>query len=117
MTSDERKLREQLCKAQRIADGEAPAFGATLAAAEARRHRRPAIGAAAAAGIVAVIAVAVLSRAPQPETPDLVDLDELVASTTWVAPSDALLPRHRFDIFQELPELFESTGTEDGTLL
>ena len=58
-----------------------------------------------------------LSGGPEPAEPNLVDLDELVASTTWVAPSDSLLPEHRFDIFQELPEMFESTGTEEGTLL
>ncbi|MEL7187083.1 MAG: hypothetical protein AAFN50_11725 [Pseudomonadota bacterium] len=117
MTSDEQKLRERLRAAQQRADGEAPAFDATWVAAERRRNKRPATGAAVAAGIVALIAVAMLSIAPQPEALNLVDVEELVASTTWVAPSDSLLPQHRFDIFQELPELLESTGSEEGTLL
>ena len=58
-----------------------------------------------------------LSSGLRPEGPNLVDKEELVASTTWVAPSDSLLPEHRFNIFQELPEMFESTGNEEGTLL
>lgn len=117
MTSDEQMLRDQLQAAQRRADGDAPTFGATWSAAERRRNRRPATAAALAAAGVAVIAVAMLGRTPEPAAPEFVDLEELVASTTWVAPSDSLLPEHRFDIFQELPEMFESTGTEEGTLL
>ena len=73
--------------------------------------------AAASAAVVAVLAVVMLSGGPEPAAPSLVDVEELVASTTWVAPSDSLLPEHRFDIFQELPVMFESTGTEEGTLL
>lgn len=117
MRSDEQRLGEQLREAQRRADGKVPAFAATWAAAETRRDRRPMRAAGAAAAVVAAIAVAMLSGSPESADPNLVDLDELVASTTWVAPSDSLLPEHRFDIFQELPEMFESTGTEEGTLL
>ena len=34
---------------------------------------------------------------------------ELMDSTYWSAPSDVLLPDREFDIYQDLPELFEST--------
>ena len=117
MKSDEQRMRELLQSAQRRTDGEAPAFAASWAVADARYRRRPAVVAGAAAAIVAVIAVAMLSSTPESIEPNLVDMDELVASTSWVAPSDSLLPEHRFDIFQELPEMFESTGGEEGTLL
>lgn len=119
MTLDDQQLGERLREAQRRADGRAPSFGGLWAAAEVRRNRRPARFAAAAAAIVAVIAVAILGQGPETPvaTPNLVDVEELVASTNWVAPSDSLLPEHRFNIFQELPEMFESTGTEEGTLL
>jgi len=70
--------------------------------------RRRYAGFAAAAVIAAVVAVAIGVRAPEP-MPRYIELAELLESTYWSAPSDVLLPEKQFDIYQELPTLFEST--------
>ncbi len=41
----------------------------------------------------------------------------LLENTSWAAPSDVLLPQHRFDIYREIPAFIESTKLEEGTLL
>lgn len=118
MTSDNTELRKALGQAQRAADGAIPEFESVFAAAEARRNHRPAVFAAGTAAAVVLVAVMLIQATPPAnEPPLLIDVEELVASTSWVAPSDSLLPEHRFDIFQELPVMFESTGREEGTLL
>jgi len=120
MTSDDEALRASLQAAQRKADGSAPEFDKVFGASEQRlqsRRKMQFVGLAAAA----VLAVLALGLLPTQEQITYVDTEELVATTFWSAPSDSLLPDHQFDIYRELPELFESTGmstnSETGALL
>lgn len=124
MSDDNETLRTRLQDAQQQADGNAPAFAVVFAAAErrARRKRRARITAVAAAAVVATLAIAMLPD--QPDEFSYVDMNELTATTNWIAPSDSLLPEHRFDIYTELPRLFDrtdvidtSTESNDGALL
>ena len=112
--SDE-AFRQRLKAAQRTADGDVPGFADVWAKAEAQRN--PVRVLAAVSAVIAVAAAAMLISTGGPVETVYVDLDELQASTSWEAPSDSLMPEHRFDIFHELPELFESTGDDDGALL
>ena len=48
---------------------------------------------------------------------DYLIADSLLNTTQWSAPSDALMPTHEFDIYQELPVLLESTKPAEGALL
>ena len=108
-------LRQRLKIAQQAADGEAPTFAEVWANAESQRS--PVRALAAASAIAAIAITVLLFSAEDPVETFYVDLDELQASTSWEAPSDSLMPEHRFDIFHELPELFESTGDDEGALL
>ena len=95
----------------------APDFDATWAAARRRRAGRRfgyGIGAAAAAIVAAVI---VLQSGTAPPGPDYIEVADLMDSTYWSAPSDVLLPDREFDIYQDLPVLFESTEPAEGALL
>ena len=122
MNSDDKVLRDGLQKAQRQVEGKAPDFETIFGAAERQSHdswrdrrRIRFAGIAAVAAAVAVLAFRLL-----PTTEDefrYVDVEELVATTYWSAPSDTLLPVHQFDIYREIPELFESTDTYEGALL
>ncbi len=113
-------LEDALKKGQAAAEaGQVPGFDATFSAAQERlavrrQHRRTALSVAAAAAVVAIAAGLLL-----PQEPDWQYVDpELFATTTaWEAPSDVLLPEHRFDIYGEIPVLIESTGTDGGSLL
>ena len=73
-------------------------------AASRRRYARLAV-IAAALGVVAVI----FGTRPAVEEPPYIEMAELLNSTYWAAPSDTRLPQREFDIYQDLPELFEST--------
>ena len=115
MHASDDTLRERVAKAWPEAD--APAFDATWQAA-ATRHaatRRRYRWFAGAAAVLAVIAVAFNQQTP--EQPSYIEVAELLETTYWTAPSDALLPERSFDIYQELPVIFESTELEGGTLL
>lgn len=94
-----------------------PAFGAAWAmAAQRYRGRRHGYGiAAAAAAVAAALIVLVNSDAPVGE--HYIEIADLMDSTYWTAPSDTLLPDREFDIYQDLPELFESTEPAEGALL
>ena len=70
---------------------------------------------AAAAAVAAIAAIAMFGNAPVDVT--YVEVVELMESTYWTAPSDVLLPERQFDIYQDMPELFESTEPAGGTLL
>lgn len=99
-------------------DTAAPPFAEVFAAAEQRlrtRRRRRFAGAGAAA-LVALVALSLQPESPHDEFVYL-DVEELAASTSWSAPSDSLLPKHQFDIYQEIPRLFESTEPDGGALL
>jgi len=118
MTNDDKVLRDLLQEAQRRAEGAAPEFDMTFGAAERQlqnRRKMQFVGLAAGAAVLALILW------PTKELITYVDTDQLIATTAWSAPSDLLFPDHQFDIYRELPELFESTGmstnSETGALL
>lgn len=102
-----------------VEEGRAPDFGDAFAAAVARAHRqtrrRRVAGGLLAAAALAVV-VANLLPAPQPDW-QYVDPEQFASATSWTAPSDVLLPERRFDIYDEIPVLIESTETDGGTLL
>lgn len=121
MTDSERRLRDALRQGQSEAEaGRVPDFDTTWAVAEEKaqrgRRRITALGSLAAA--LALVAVVVVSQMRPAETDwQFVDPDEFASSTSWVAPSDVLLPEHQFDIYRDIPVLIESTGSEEGALL
>ncbi len=94
-----------------------PTFETAWTAAEQRRRAgryKYGLGTAAAAIAAAVI---VLLNSGAPEQERYVEVADLMDSTYWEAPSDALLPSREFDIYQDLPVLFESTEPAEGALL
>ena len=107
MSNSDETLRNQVRRAWRQGDHE-PAFDAMWQRAETSHavSRRRYGGVVAAAVIIAVIVLGV--RTPVDE-PTYVEMAELLDSTYWSAPSDVLIPEKEFDIYQELPALFEST--------
>lgn len=120
MTDTDKTLQNRLKRAQRdIEQGKVPGFDTVWAAAEERatrlRKRGWLASGAIAAAIIATITVGLLRPAEQ--NWEFVDPTELESSTSWVAPSDVLLPDHRVDIYREIPVLIESTKTEEGALL
>lgn len=120
MTDSDMKLREALREAQQNAErGHAPPFGSVWAAATVRarttRRRRRAVVGSVAVAAAAVFAVALLM--PRGVEPRFIDAEELLGTTSWFAPSDGLLPEHRFDIYEDIPVLIESTETYGGALL
>jgi hypothetical protein len=117
MNSDDQVIRATLQKAQQQADGSAPSFDRVFGGAErrVRDRRRVQFAGAAAVAAIALLAVGLLPTKKQEFT--YVDIEALVATTYWSAPSDALLPEHQFDIYREIPQIFESTDTSAGALL
>ncbi len=116
--SDDR-LREQLQQAWRRKVGDdAPSFDSVWHAAASRRaatrRRRRWIAAAAAVAVAAVFAL--YQQAPRQEM-HYIEVAELLDTTYWSAPSDVLLPDREFDIYQDMPVLFESTEPAEGALL
>jgi len=117
MSVDDVVLRESLQQAQRRADGEPSDFDSSFGAAEAQvRFRRRTWRAGLAAAILLFAVTFVLLPTKENEL-IYIDINELQATTYWLAPSDSLLPEHRFDIYRELPRIFESTEPGEGTLL
>lgn len=119
MTDEKDRLEEQVRQSwPAIEAGRAPSFADAWQAAGRRyrmNRRRNRLLAGAAAVFVAVIAGALLQESPG--SGGYVEIDELMSSTSWYAPSDVLLPEHEFDIYQDLPSLLESTETAGGSLL
>ena len=119
MQQTDDSLRERVIRAwQRGVDEEAPSFDRVWQAAQerrasARKHYRNIAGVAA----VAAAAVIALNWQSPVEESNYVEIAELLESTSWTAPSDVLLPDRRFDIYQDMPELFESTEPAGGALL
>jgi hypothetical protein len=118
MESDD-KLREQLKRAWRRGAGDRrPTFESSwqLAqgryAAARRRYRRF----ASVAAITAAIVVG-LNALTSKDEPTYIEVADLLESTYWSAPSDVLLPHREFDIYQDMPVLFESTKPAGGALL
>ena len=117
MNNEDQVLRSTLQKAQQQADGPVPEFDRVFAAAQrkVRDRRRVQFAGAAAVAAIALFAVGLLPAEKDEFT--YVDVEALVATTYWSAPSDSLLPEHQFDIYREMPRLFESTdvSTESDT--
>lgn len=99
----------------------APAFDKVWASAEARYHRsarRYKVLAGLAATIALLAITAVFWSAQNADLrDDYLIADAFMNSTSWLAPSDSLMPVHRFDIYREIPFLIESTNSMEGTLL
>lgn len=117
MIDKDDRLRDLVCKSQRRANCDAADFETVFRAAERQlsaQRRRPYVGFAA----TAILAALVLNLMPRGE-PEFtyVDLNDLSATTAWTAPSDALLPDRKIDIYREIPRLFESTESATGALL
>lgn len=96
-------------------------FASAWRSAEARHAAQstlwPRAAGVAAALVLAGVALVVFDQDRTTVGPPVIDAAELLGSTSWSAPSDVLLPEHRFDIYQELPELLESTPPAGGSLL
>lgn len=100
---------------------DAPDFDEVWAKAEAA-HRDSQRKVRLIGGVAAVLALAVIAATLWPSqqaelSDDYLIADALMNSTLWSAPSDALMPEHQFDIYQEIPFLIESTNSLEGTLL
>jgi len=80
--------------------------------ATSRRHYSKFAGVAA---LAAAIVIALNLQSPDEES--TIELADLLGSTYWSAPSDILLPDREFDIYQDMPVLFESTEPAGGALL
>ena len=96
-----------------------PPFASVFAAAEDQfqRSRRHYTWFASAAAIAAATYVAFSIGTPSLGEGDYIHIADLLNSTSWSAPSDVLMPTHEIDIYQELPELTESTSLAEGALL
>ncbi len=117
MSVDDVMLRESLQQAQQRADGKPPDFGSSFAAAETQVRLRRRTWRAGLAAAIALFAITFALLPTKENELIYVDINELQATTYWLAPSDSLLPERRFDIYRELPRLFESTEPDEGTLL
>ena len=117
MKPDDQELRRALRQAS-PADPETPSFAHTMeAAAQRAGRRRHRVHLAAAAAVAAITVVVILDRQPGVAQGGYIEMAELLETTSWTAPSDALLPESRFDIYQDLPTLMESTEGNAGALL
>lgn len=122
---NEKEIREKLKQAAQAAQqDDTPSFDETWVVAESHfvqsrsRYRRYGAIVSIAAAIVLVAITIALWPAQQAElTDDYFIADALLNSTSWTAPSDALMPEHQFDIYQGIPLLDESTNTYEGSLL
>ena len=121
MNSEDQELRVSLQASQRQVDGRVPDFESVFRAAERQSRDRRRIRFAGLAAAAALIAFALALLPVQEDEFIYVDVEELTATTQWSAPSDSLLPKHQFDIYRELPGMFESTdmstSTDEGALL
>lgn len=119
MNDSDKTLQSRLKQAQQDAEeGQVPGFDAVWAAAERRAAARPKRGWIAGAIAAAILGAITIGLLPPAERHwEFVDPAEFESSTSWVAPSDVLLPDHRVDIYREIPVLIESTKIEEGALL
>ncbi len=119
---NEQKLKQQLrTSLQSMQGGDAPDFDAVWANAETQ-HRASRLRYQRFAGFAAAAAVAATAFMLWPPNgnhaagPYLTE-EDLMSSTQWLAPSDVLLPKHRFDIYGEVPVLIETNDLDEGSLL
>lgn len=119
MQDSDDTLRENVYRAWQLVAGEQhPPFDNVWLAAQhrlaaRRRHYRRFAGVAA---VAAAIVIGLNVQAPTDER-SYIEVAELLDSTYWSAPSDVLLPNREFDIYQDMPVLFESTEPVGGALL
>ena len=122
---NENEIKEKLKQAAQAAQkDDMPSFDETWVVAETHfvqsrsRYRRYGALATVAAAIGVVAMTIALWPAQQAElSDDYFIADALLNSTSWTAPSDALMPERQFDIYQGIPLLDESTNTYEGSLL
>ena len=120
---NEEEIRKKLKQAAEAAErDETPSFDETWVVAESQlvrsRSRLQRFGGIAAAAVVVLALTVALWPTQRAEfTDDYYIADALLNSTSWTAPSDALMPEHQFDIYQGIPLLDESTNTYEGSLL
>jgi len=88
----------------------APSFDTLWSRAEQERavQRRRYAGVASIAAAAALAAIIFGGRVAIDE-PSYIEVADLLDTTYWTAPSDTLMPEYEFDIYQEMPVLFEST--------
>ena len=116
------ELRRSLRSSMPTDDPAAPAFERVFANAEAevRRQRQRRWAGTGLAAVAAAVVVGILLR-PTAPVDEFSIQESLMTGTQWQAPSDALLPSHPFDIYQEtrwtVPDWPSSTIFEEGTLL
>ena len=118
MQDKDRALRDDIRQAWPPGAGSATSsFASTWRAAEERyvSRRRHYRHFAAAAAVVAAVVVALNAHSPVQNS--YIEVAELLESTYWTAPSDMLLPNRTFDIYQDMPIIFESTDLAEGALL
>ncbi|MGI9202551.1 MAG: hypothetical protein ACR2Q3_00995 [Woeseiaceae bacterium] len=120
---NEREIREKLKQAANAAQKDnTPSFDETWVIAESHIAESGSgygrYGAIAAAAIALIAVTIALWPAQQADlADDYFIADALLNSTSWTAPSDALMPEHQFDIYQGIPLLDESTKLYEGSLL
>jgi len=119
---NDENLKKQLQDSlQSIQGDDGPGFDAVWKDAE-QRHRASRLRYQRVAGFTAAAAVAATAFMLWPlngniaSGPYLTE-EDLMNSTHWLAPSDVLLPEHRFDIYGELPVLIETNDLNEGSLL
>ena len=107
-------------------DQAAPDFAVVMQAAQeqhaAGSKRRRLLAVAAVVAVLMIMTAGRWSAERWSSEPRVADDEFLIAAallenTSWAAPSDVLLPQHRFDIYREIPAFIESTKLEEGTLL
>ena len=104
--------------------GNRPTFEESFAGAATRlkrqrKHWRLAVAAAAIAVITVTALIWPLRQVAvtDPAADELLIADALMNSTSWQAPSDALMPERQFDIYRDLPFGEVSTELQEGSLL
>ncbi len=118
MTKNETELKEAVTEAFPAAEGASPFDRVWRAAEDRYRASRRRYRSIAAAAALAAVAVVVLNHQVlrQDEMP-YIEVAELLGSTSWVSPSDVLLPERQIDLYEDLPALIESTEPAGGALL
>ena len=117
----EQETKRQLQDAFRAMERKPPSFDETWAMAEARhrasRRRLGVTGGIAAAVAIVALTVGLWPRQQAEMSDEFLIAESLMNSTSWSAPSDALMPEHQFDIYRDNPLMDRSTNTLEGTLL
>ncbi|MDH3337916.1 MAG: hypothetical protein OEM85_10175 [Gammaproteobacteria bacterium] len=119
MTISDETLREQVSRAWRRAAGEDHSSFDSVWQSAQQRHaalRRRYRRFASVAAVAAVIVIGLNLQTAEEEA-TYIEIADLLDSTYWSAPSDVLLPDREFDIYRDMPVLFESTEPAGGALL